>query len=301
MDTSALLAFDGPGCQVDRLVLAADGVRQLADDVHDGARRIPKRLVRAASPSFTAVEGEIGTDLAVHLHARLRWGAEELVDYCAFLQHSPVYMGGGDVCGEAQLRLSKAHPPDMDKAVLVLVPEVVDRSEVAAVEPLVPLWIGLQRLDECAWTGANPSDFVHPRVVGPGAVFSAPLKVGFAGVDGERRPLQGFADPVNREPVDGLVERRPKVVDDLPENDRPLNRDGAVESKPVEVLGSLVVHLWGKTPWLALLPCEHFAVERAEVLIRPRDLPLDAQEGTWIDFQDALLEPDTAILSPNGR
>src|ERR1700726_1901326 len=78
--------LDRPDGQVDGAVLLADGVDQLADHVEDGAAGFLQPLVAPPPPSPSAVKREVRSDFAAHIHLRLRWGADELEDYCAFLQ-----------------------------------------------------------------------------------------------------------------------------------------------------------------------------------------------------------------------
>jgi hypothetical protein len=86
-----------------------------------------------------------------------------------------------------------------------------------------------------------------------------------------------------------LVERRPEVVDGFSEDDGPVNRDRLEEPKPQEVLASVVVYFWRKSPWPACIPRSHFTVEDCEVLVRSRDLSLYPFEGTRVNLHDVIL------------
>src|ERR1017187_9856284 len=163
-----------PDCRADRLILVSDGVDQLADDVSSRARDVPQGLVDTPARSFTTVERKIGADLAFHLHIKIRGVAENLQHYCAVLQYAPINLGSTfsrDVLGEAKLGLAEPQTPKVDESVLVLVPEVVNGPQVSAVEPPVSLWVGLQRLDQCLWAGADAPDLVHPTASAPRAAF----------------------------------------------------------------------------------------------------------------------------------
>ena len=109
----------------------ANRVDKLADGVGDGTCDVPQ--LQVSGPSFTGVDREAGVDLAHHVHVRARGIAGDLQDYCAVVQHSPVHPDGaicGEVLAHAQLHIAEPQPPEMDKSVLVLVPEVVDGPEV---------------------------------------------------------------------------------------------------------------------------------------------------------------------------
>lgn len=239
----------------------------------------------------------------------VRGAAYELQGYCAIVQHSPIEVEDavfGDVLGQAKLRIAEPQTPKVHESVLVLVPEVVDGPQVAAVEPPVSLWVGLKRLDECLWARADAPDLVHPTGGGPRSLLLAPLaEPGPPFVDREGAPIHLLPGPVHTQPVDGLVESRPEVVDGLAENDRPINRDWRGEPEPKEVLASLVVYLWRKapaarTPWVACIPRGHFSVEVSEVLIRSRDLSLYPREGTRVNLHDMILRPATGTLGEGG-
>jgi hypothetical protein len=84
-------------------------------------------------------------------------------------------------------------------------------------------------------------------------------------------------------------------VNGLSKRDGPSNRDGLDEPEPIEVLASLVVYLWNKSPWPTCLPRKHFIVEDSEVLVRSLDLALYPHEGTRVNLQDVILPRDAAL------
>src|ERR1700688_3831187 len=128
-------------------------------------------------------------------------------------------------------------PPQVDKSVLVLVPEIVKKANGKTLGSPGPLWVGLQTLNKCLWAGANAPDLVHPAGAAPCLSPLAPRgKVGFARIDGKRGPRDLFPGPVNAEPIDALVKGGPQVVDNLSEDDCPVNGDRLIDLESVEVL-----------------------------------------------------------------
>jgi hypothetical protein len=128
-----------PNRKVDRSLLLADGPDQLSDHVGNGSRRVPEGFLSRPRATFTAREREVGADLAFHLHFSVRGVADQLDRYCAIVQHSPVVVDDTvrvDTRWKGKLRLAEPQPPKVDKAMFVLVPEVVDGPDVSAVEPV---------------------------------------------------------------------------------------------------------------------------------------------------------------------
>jgi hypothetical protein len=234
--------------------LLSDRVRELADHINYSGCSIPKHFVRpACAPTFTARKYKIGADLTYHLHLRLWRLAKDLQHYCAVVQDAPVDMDAGYVIRVSQLRLTETHPPEMDEPVLVLVPEVVNGPHIAAIEPPISLWVGLQRLDECLWAGSGASDLVHAAAPSPVPSFVPLVERGLACVDWERAEGLLAARPIDAQPVHGLVQRGAEVVDRLTQDHGPVDRDRPAEPKPIEVLASVVVNLGYKSPGRAAL------------------------------------------------
>src|SRR5271154_1533807 len=305
MSRQLQVGFRRPDREVDRPVLLADGVGQLADHVSDGAVYVPKRQAGATS-AFTAVDRERGRDLAFHLHFRVRWVAGDVQHYCAVVQHSPIYPDDtvrGDGLWQSHLRLREPQAPKVNKSMLVLVPEVVDGPEISTIKPPVPLWVGLQRLDKCLWAGADAPELVHPAAVSPVTAprpSSLPLvEHGLGPIDREGAEGNLFAGPIDAERVDALVEGGSEVVDGLPKDDGPIDRHRLEQLQSVEVFASLIVYLWGhQSIWPGCIPRGPFIVGDSEVLVRSRDLSLYPREGVRGDFHDVILPAASTSPSP---
>ena len=274
----------------------ADGVSEVTHDPCRDPEHFQERHSRAAC-LFPGLDRKEGREFATHLHFRVRGITNQPHDYCALVTDTPINAQDtiiGDLYGQLHLVVCDPQPPQVDKSVLVLVPEVVQEPQGKALASAsASLWVGLQRLDKCVWTGSDAPDLVHSARAAPRLGSLAPLReVGFADVDGERGARDRFPGPVNAEPVDALVERGAEVVDDLAEDDRPLDGDLFLVPKPEEVLASVVVYLVGESPWPTLIPSDHFAMERVEVFTRSRDLDVYPREGTRVNLQDVILPPE---------
>ena len=293
----------GPLGQIDGAVLLADGSEKLPHHVSDRRVQVPERpLVASRRPP--SVERNVRINGPTHLHFFVRVPAGDGDWYCAVVQDSPVHANGavtGAIIRQAKLAVVEPETPNMDKSVLVLIPEVIQRLDFRAIEP-APLWIGLQRLDECPWPRADAADLVHAAVRRPtGVVPRCDLgglsKSLLLRADGEGGSVQLTPLSVDGEPVDTLIQCRPEVMKGFSQDDGPLNGDGIDKPKPEEVFASLVVYFWRKTPWPVFSPCkgvigQHLVVEDAKVIFCSPDLDLNRLKGSLIDFHDLLLEPD---------
>lgn len=279
-----------------------DSVGEFSHDPGSEPEHFQERHSRATClPS--GLDRKKGGEFATHLHFGVRGIAGQRHDYCALVTDTPINARDtvvGDLYGQLNVVVCDPQPPQMDKSVLVLVPEVVEEPQSKALPPSPgPLWVGLQRLDKCVWAGADAPDLVHPACAAPRLGFFAPLcKVGFADVDGERGARNGLPAPVDAEPVDALVKGGAEVVDDLSEDDCPFDGDFLIEPKPEEVLASMVVYLLGESPWPTLVPSDHFVVEHVEVLTRSRDLGVYPRQGTRVNLQDVIFRPNDIGADP---
>jgi hypothetical protein len=307
----------GPRDRANSSVLPTDGPKQLTHHVLDGGAEVPKGP-RATTTRPSRVEGDIGFKgtARTHLHVAVRDWTGHLECYCAVVQNSPIHAHNGAVPNHfrRQARLTKVEPqtPQVDKSMLVLIPEVVERSDFLAIEPM-SLWVGLQRLDKCLWAGTDAVDFRHPAAVGPRPTPRAPgvdlVEPPLRVVDGERAMGEATSELLGRDratevvydqPVDALVERRAEIVQCLPEDYRPFNGDRLAEAQTEEVFASLVVYLWHKSPWLVLrprrtgevVPGGHFTVEESQVVFCSAEFDLYGSQGRRIDFHDLLWEKD---------
>ena len=282
-----------PGAEVDPGALVTNRLQQFVDDVNVGLCHVPERARSRAAATLPKGEGQVGRDLAFHLHAfGVRGFAKDPQDYCAFVQYSPVDANsavGRDCTVQSQLFVTKAETPEVHQSVLVLVPEIVQSANVRAVRP-APLWIGLQRLDKCLWAVPDAPDLVHPSGGRPPALAGSLFEGSLPNVDRKGRSVDLPSRPVDRQPVDALVETGPQVMQRLAEYDGPLDGDRAEELQAVEVLAAIVVRFFHQTPWPVLIPSGHIVMERSEVLVRSIDLDVYPVESTLVDFHDLVSE-----------